>query len=540
VKLNNFKIVLRSLNLFFLIFLIIGSVFSGLGVAFYRAEAETFFTSTIAQEHYRVELMKGITEGVFADVVSDLFVLSKQDELSRYLNQGDRQALSVLASEFLAFATLKGVYDQVRFLDATGKELVRVNFNGGAAAIVPPEELQDKGKRYYFTDTLKLKAGEVFVSPLDLNIERGALERPLKPMIRFGTPIVDASGEKRGIVLLNYLGDFLLDRLTSVSVSGLGQTMLLNADGYWLLSPRKEDEWGFMIDARAERSFAHDFPEEWAVIRSDGKGLLQTEHGFFAFETIAPLAPEYRSSTGATVAGSPSRARLDPEDYVWFLISYVSSDVVKDHDRGLLIRVFAFGFSLFAVISVGTWYLAVAVVRRRVYETQLLELAHYDRLTGLPNRTLFFDRIERIHANAVRYARSYGLLYLDLDGFKQVNDSLGHQAGDRLLVQVSEMLLKGVRKADTVSRLGGDEFAIILSDVSDPQGARRLAEKLLELVCEIREPAQAGIPFGMSIGIALYPNDATSPRELILHADQAMYRAKRHGKNQCELYSERV
>ena len=100
------------------------------------------------------------------------------------------------------FSKTKGLYDQVRFLDENGMEVIRVNFNQGQPYIVPKDKLQNKAKRYYFADTIKLDPGQVFCVTLDLNIERGQIEQPLKPMIRFGTPVAYTEGRKRGIVLL--------------------------------------------------------------------------------------------------------------------------------------------------------------------------------------------------------------------------------------------------------------------------------------------------------------------------------------------------
>lgn len=128
----------------------------------------------------------------FQLLVSDLMFLSEQNELQEMLGSGEAVWQDSLATEYLSFSTRKRLYDQIRFLDETGMEVIRVNFNNGDPYIVPDDQLQSKAKRYCFEDTFALGRGEMFVSPFDLNIEAGEIEQPLKPVIRFGTPVFDS------------------------------------------------------------------------------------------------------------------------------------------------------------------------------------------------------------------------------------------------------------------------------------------------------------------------------------------------------------
>ncbi|NNK01046.1 MAG: cache domain-containing protein [Desulfatitalea sp.] len=143
------------------------------------------------------------------------------------------------------------IYDQVRIIDADGWESIRVNLVSGKDPVIVGEKaLQLKKKRYYFQDTFSLKKGEIFVSPLDLNIEHGEIEIPLKPMIRFGTPIFDEQGQKRGIIIFNYLAANLIQDLKDLVDASFGRCMMLNSDAYWLVYPSSpEREWGFMFEA---------------------------------------------------------------------------------------------------------------------------------------------------------------------------------------------------------------------------------------------------------------------------------------------------
>ena len=163
---------------------------------------------------------------------------------------------------------------------------------------------------------------------------------------------------------------------------------------------------------------------------------------------------------------------------------------------------------------------------RRRYE----RLASHDPLTGLPNRRLFQDRLEQALTQAHRRRSRVALLYVDLDGFKDVNDALGHDVGDELLAAVAKRLVAVVRAEDTVARLGGDEFAVVLLDVGERSDASLVAQKLLEAIDAPFELRGRTLLAGASIGIAIYPQDARLTDGLMKAADVAMYRVKQQGK----------
>jgi diguanylate cyclase (GGDEF)-like protein/hemerythrin-like metal-binding protein len=166
----------------------------------------------------------------------------------------------------------------------------------------------------------------------------------------------------------------------------------------------------------------------------------------------------------------------------------------------------------------------------------LRHIAFHDRLTGLPNRPLLFDRLARAISQARRNQSQVALMVLDLDGFKQVNDRFGHQAGDDVLKAVAARLTGSVREVDTVARLGGDEFAIVLADIHHPIDASRLAQKVLDALSQpIPSGAEEQYRIGCSIGISLFPDDGSEIDSLLAGADEAMYASKAGGKNRYTL-----
>lgn len=162
--------------------------------------------------------------------------------------------------------------------------------------------------------------------------------------------------------------------------------------------------------------------------------------------------------------------------------------------------------------------------------------AHHDHLTGLPNRILFNDRLEQGIQTSLRQQTKLALLFIDLDNFKEVNDSLGHDIGDKVLKVVAEEFKTCIRKVDTLARLGGDEFMIILEDLKKEEDASLLAQKILDIS---KEPIKVGkhtLHVSASIGISLYPSDTTNILDLLQYADIAMYKAKAKGRNNFQFY----
>ncbi len=171
------------------------------------------------------------------------------------------------------------------------------------------------------------------------------------------------------------------------------------------------------------------------------------------------------------------------------------------------------------------------------HQQQALELmAHYDALTRLPNRVLFADRFSQAIARAKRDSSLLALCYLDLDGFKQINDSLGHDAGDQLLVEVAERIKGSLREEDTVSRLGGDEFALLIGDIHTLEQCEQALSRIHRAISQPCLIAGQSVYVAASTGVTIYPLDESDPDALLRHADQAMYQAKQSGRNRYHLF----
>ncbi len=178
-----------------------------------------------------------------------------------------------------------------------------------------------------------------------------------------------------------------------------------------------------------------------------------------------------------------------------------------------------------------------AVERKRT-ELELVRLAHYDQLTSLPNRSLLRERVEHALARAARAGTGLATLILDMDRFKEINDMLGHEIGDKLLIEVASRIRASVRDQDTVARLGGDEFAVILEGVSEAREVLPVVERIFESLSHLSSIDQNEIGSSTSIGIAMYPQNGSDLSELLRAADLAMYQAKSSGRGRYQFFAD--
>ena len=487
-------------------------------------------------------------------------------------------------------------------------------------------------------------------------------------MIRFGTPVFNSEGQKTGIVILNFLGQHILDDLAVLDKNTAGNILLLNQYGYYLRGTTADDEWGFMIPEKKNKNFSHQFTAEWQQIFSRETGQIQTTEGLFSFATIRPLSEGLKSSTGSPEAYAGSMARLSSRNYLWKLVSHVPPDTLKVQQHSYFLLYIWVNIFLLSLLCCGCWIIAAAISRRKQAESRLKDeqerfrtmadfnydweywmgpdgkfvytslsseritgyssqafindpdlllkivhpddvpnasshlkkehtnvdagsidfriitpageekwishicravitedgrflgrrasnrditerkntelkfknLAVRDMLTDLPNRTLLYDRLFQTISQAKRENWIIALLFIDLDRFKQINDELGHDAGDVVLKKTAQRMTQVLRREDTVARMGGDEFVVVLPNVKDALAAGQVAGKLIDIIGTDIQFGTGGEAHyrsvGASIGISIYPDHGKDADELINAADKAMYQAKQSGRNQYALH----
>ncbi len=554
------------------------------------------------------------------------------------------------------FIALKPHYDQLRIIDTTGKERLRIGREDGKAVIADAADLQHKINRYYVREALQFGPGELYLSPLDLNVENGAVEIPYKPVIRIATPIFDTYGNKTGILIINYRFQGVLDHLQQNS-RRLGVDLLLaNSRGAWLIAPEGEEAWRFMFGDIGNQLYRWR-PALWNALLAGGSSLL-TGETLLSFQSIEPLRLLQRPHLMAEQSFSEIlRHAMHGPESSWYMILSVRPERVAEEvwqnvykglpylvigtglllaltwyllhlyrrllasahdlrlaatcfenaDDGMVItdaqsgilkinrrygeitgydeeeivgstpNILASGWTSEetydamweAINTQGHWegeiqdrakdgrmyaqwlrviaikdalgrvqnYLGVCtdITDRKASEEKIRKLAYEDSLTGLPNRVLFLNRLEHAIDKARRYEQTLALIFIDLDNFKIVNDTAGHLVGDRFLIEIAHRFKSLLRSSDTLARTGGDEF-LLLMEFADAPVAAETAERILASMTESVTVEAHEYYTSASIGIAVYPFDATDGEGMIKHADTAMYKAKEGGKGRYRFF----
>ncbi len=347
-----------------LIFLPLVVLTAGMMYLLYRSQAAATRTVIESAEQRIVDVAHQRMLARLSLILSDAAYLSEQEALQRWLATNDPDSRSHLAEDYLTFAKSKAIYDQIRFLDLTGQEVIRVDWNSGSPAIVPDAKLQNKPDRHYFTEGVKLDRGQVYVSRLDLNVERGAIEQPEKPTIRLAVPVFDAAGRKRGVVVMNYLAQQLLTILRSIGGDGLSEFWLVTDDGYWIIGSQPGDEWGFMYPDRKERTFAKAFPDVWQEISSRTSGSpIEAGGDIFTF-VKSSLASDLPTMT---VLGNPEAAITTGP--TWFIVTRLSADVLADQ-AGVPIRNFGLASAFLVMVLGGT---SLGLARYQIHRRQIAQ-----------------------------------------------------------------------------------------------------------------------------------------------------------------------
>ena len=236
---------------------------------------------------YHLQHIQSYLTMVLQQSEADLIMLANDAVLNRALQDVDAISEdSSLKQQLLNLARSRRHYDQVRLLDLQGRELVRIEFQQGSYDVVPNKQLQSKASRYYVNEILKLSRGSIYISPFDLNMEHGKLEEPYKPMLRFGKPLYSEGNEIKGILVINLQAEVLLNRINELTPNWIGQAMLLNQDGYWILHPEKEREWGFLLSDRSEEKIHRENLPLWQRMQELAEGEYGDLSGIYLFREV--------------------------------------------------------------------------------------------------------------------------------------------------------------------------------------------------------------------------------------------------------------
>lgn len=491
------------------------------------------------------------------------------------LLQAQSPEASRLTDAFKALMAVRPAYPQIRLISAAqhGLELVRVDRDGSVLLSIPESDLQEKAHFAYVFNTLRLGRGHVYLSDISINHEEGAHAGLNQPAVRVATPVLGADGRVLGLVVINLDLNGLFHRLRAVLPKAY-QVYLSNHWGDYLIHPDPAETFGF--DA-GRRIFIQDaFKPVEQLIKGVGGSVVTT---------VAPVQQRSEGLVAAFVR-IPYGAQVEEKRFVILGMSQPMANVIQEIDRlgwktvqmialvGFLAVILAMGvarrvtrplklmtkaMTLFSENQrasplnfnrqdeVGVLAASLNVMQNTVVANlqelnesreAIRHLAQHDGLTGLPNRALFADRLQQALAQAQRDQSRLAVMFVDLDGFKPVNDTYGHQAGDGLLMAVAQRMQACVRHTDTVGRVGGDEFVVLLPLVVSVQAAKIVADKICQSLSQVMVVDGHELVISASVGVAIYPDHASDQFALLRQADEAMYLAKNSGGNQVHIAGE--
>ncbi|WP_086479667.1 sensor domain-containing diguanylate cyclase [Oceanospirillum sanctuarii] len=306
--------------------------------------------SRTAERHqYLLDLAESQIHEFILRITQDIQQLSILPSVSEYLALPNAVNRRTLEETFAATSHIYGRYDQIRLLDLKGQELIRVNYHAGGPVAVPQSLLQNKADRYYTREGMQLNPGEFYLSPLDLNVENGEIEKPLKPVIRAVNLLRNSSGKPQALLILNYrAGDFLNNFRALFSHGGRG--MLINNDGYWLSNHERMNEWGWQL-GQPDKQISQWNPELWLKIQDSKFGRFDSESEMVSFRTIQP------SSFDKLVDGrfaSSSGLKQDVKIQSWYaLVQSTRDQWLEDafyHHPAVKLFIFSLYLATFALI----------------------------------------------------------------------------------------------------------------------------------------------------------------------------------------------
>jgi diguanylate cyclase len=489
---------------------------------------------------------------------NDLKVLSTQSQPVDVLADMPRsnKEFEELTQLFTSMLNAHPEYQRIRLIDAKNHGLERINVdrNGPASS----SALQEKGHFPYVFKTLKLMPGQLFFS----EIAPSRLDPDNVLTLHLASPIWSDDQQVLGLIVLSINIKKLFSRLQR-ELPDYYQLFLANSQGELLLNPERNKSQAngqgpsVMIQTQ--------LPELLVLLEGQSGNMLSTLPAkreqptrLAAFTTVSIEAESKHLLLGLAVPEEHILAasrELDQRliqiivalSLITLLLSlWLARNMIRPLNQiGLAIAHFSEDLSLQPLPTergdeLGKLARDIRAMQEKIL-TQIIELntnqqelqrmAHNDPLTGLPNRRLFFDRLQHAINNAERNGKLLGLLYVDLDHFKEINDSHGHAAGDEVLDNIAHLLGSVTRSGDTVARLGGDEFVILFEEVESRDTLQGIAQKLLALLQNRLLIDGKDLQVRASLGISLYPQDGRDAQTLLQNADRAMYSSKRNGRN---------
>lgn len=495
------------LKMFFSMF-VISLVLALIVFAFYEINlSKESKEKLINEESLALETLARIIGNDLKNVVSDL-------EFMRYELEVEEK--EHIERQWANFLKSKQFYDQIRYLDVSGDELIRVNFNDGDVAIVTEENLQTKKDRYYFSESVVLNDGDIYVSKFDLNIENNQIEIPEKPMLRIALRVKSESLD--GVIIINYLANHLIEDIRLFNQRSSGSFYLINTDSDYIFHENPQKCFRFMFDNHLEGNFEFDYPNVLEAYSLDESYIIDNRNLFIFEEVLLNEIMDFKDKKIVTRESLKIINHIDGNDDTYHYISVKYFDLIK---LAILKNRYSFVIILFAS-------LAISYLQYRIKKSKhvLRELFEKDGLTDIYNRRAGMHYLKLLLEEIQEYNHELSVVFIDVDGLKQINDILGHEMGDDLLVSITEIINQEIRDSDLFIRLGGDEFLLVLPNNTD-ENSEHIMLRINDKIKHINETPIKDYIMSISYGITNTAKLTTFDAEILIReSDALMYKHK--------------
>ena len=368
------------------------AILFAIAMIFYYVKFEGVTSVTRTEDVNKVRLAQKIIIGQLQiPAAAVLFLAQQQNAVDWLAEQDDMDVKAKVLADMTLYMKRYPFYDQLRFINASGHEVIRINHNDDQPIVVPEDQLQDKSGRYYVEAIRELASGQLYLSPLDLNVEQGVIDEPYKAVLRIGTPAYDEDGFQ-GSIILNYNGtQYLLSELRNLNGADGRQLWLINDQGYWLQGASRDDEWAFMWPDRSDRTVSVIYPDLWNLIAAGEQNASHaTNQGLFSYTSInaADFLP-------------------DTNQRILHLVAFTPQSYLDDQSSEIATEIASFTVPILVLIALVSLMLARKEVARFVSEVKLQEQEKQQRslLEGAPDAIVIVNRhgdIYRINTEAER------------------------------------------------------------------------------------------------------------------------------------------
>jgi len=397
----------------------------------------------------------------FSEIYKDLLYFS---DILGETDLEDESARNEIAKLWYYFSKRTVVYDQIRFINNDGMEIIRVDYeNGTGPRIIVDDELEDQSEQYYFIKAIALGPKTIYISPLDLSVENGEVVRPLKSMIRFAYQIYDENKEKKGIVIFNYKANDTLEVFSDLMSNSKGEINLINNEGYWVTNKDSSKEFGFMFEDKQNVSFAKRYPLEWGEVVRDGapnSDQFYTYNGLFTYKNVTLKSfVELYINHGIGTYNDP-----------WRLISFIPINgeltYIETDKTTLFLGLLNKYIAIYIFLAVVLIFISLLIMKNGASSKEMAYYTDHDFMTRALNRTAGYKILDTVLEEIKDDSINGAIWFYDVNGVKEVNEALGEESGDNLIIKVGDIIRQTIPSKAELVRYSGDEFIVIFKGIT--------------------------------------------------------------------------